>query len=62
MRITTKLMWRRLVTIKPIRNDDDLRATFQRLESLFQAAEGSPEADEREVLVALVEAYDHHSF
>ena len=50
------------MTIKPIRNDDDLRATFQRLESLFQAAEGSPEADEREVLVALVEAYDHHSF
>ena len=47
------------MTIKPIRNEDDLRAAFGRLEAIFQAAPGSPEADEREVLVTLVEAYEN---
>ena len=42
------------MNIKPIRNDEDLKLTFQRLESIFQAEEGSPEAEEMEVLVALV--------
>lgn len=45
--------------IKPIRNEDDLRAAFGRLEAIFQAAPGSPEADERDVLVTLVEAYEN---
>ena len=30
------------MTIKPIRNDDDLRAVFRRLESIFQAEEQTP--------------------
>ncbi len=49
--------------IKPIRNDDDLKAAFKRLEAVFQASEGSPEADEMEVWVALIEAYEnkHHA-
>ena len=47
------------MSIKPIRNDDDLRAAFTRLEIVFQAPEGSPEADEMEVLVALVESYEN---
>ena len=34
------------MAMKPIRNDDDLRAVFRRLESVFQAAEQTPEADE----------------
>ena len=52
------------MTIKPIRNDDDLKAVFRRLESIFQAEEQTPEADERDVLVTLVEAYEnkHHDF
>ena len=50
------------MTIKPIRNDEDLRATFQRLESIFQADEGTPEADEMEVLVTLVEAYENRQY
>ena len=41
------------MNIKPIRNDDDLRAAFKRLESVFQAKEGTPEADEMEILVTL---------
>ena len=50
--------------IKPIRNDDDLKAVFRRLESIFQAEDQTPEADERDVLVALVEAYEnkHYDF
>ena len=52
------------MTIKPIRSDDDLHAAFRRLESIYQADEGTPEADEREVLVTLIEAYEnkHYSF
>jgi HTH-type transcriptional regulator/antitoxin HigA len=50
------------MNIKPIRNDDDLRAAFARLEAVFQAPEGSPEADEMDVLVALVEAYENRHY
>ncbi len=52
------------MTIKPIRNDDDLRAAFRRLESIYQADEGTREADERDVLVTLIEAYEnkHYAF
>ena len=52
------------MTIKPIRNDDDLKRAFRRLEKVFQAAEGTAQADERDVLVTLVEAYEnkHYDF
>jgi HTH-type transcriptional regulator / antitoxin HigA len=50
------------MTIKPIRNDDDLRKAFRRLETVFQAVEGTEEFDEMEILVTLIEAYEnkHH--
>lgn len=47
------------MTIKPIHNDDDLTAAFIRLESIFQAADSTDKADEREVLVTLIEAYEN---
>lgn len=47
------------MNIKPIRNDDDLQAAFRRLEGIFQAEEGTPEADEMEILVTLIEAYEN---
>lgn len=50
------------MNIKPIRNDDDLRAAFKRLERVFQAQEGTPAADEMEILVTLIEAYEHKYF
>ena len=50
------------MTIKPIRTDADLRAVFHRLEGLFQADEGTPEADERDVLVTLIEAYENQHY
>ena len=43
------------MNIKPIRNDDDLQQAFERLEVIFQANENTPEADEMEILVALIE-------
>ena len=50
------------MTIKPIRNDDDLQRAFKRLEKIFQAEEGTPQADERDVLVTLIEAYEHKHY
>jgi HTH-type transcriptional regulator/antitoxin HigA len=47
------------VNIKPIRNDDDLAAAFRQLETVFQAEAGSPAADERDILVVLIEAYEN---
>ncbi|MFU8789502.1 MAG: hypothetical protein ACNA7G_10760 [Methylobacter sp.] len=41
------------MNIKPIRNDDELKAAFQRLEIIFQAEPDTAEADEMEVLVIL---------
>jgi HTH-type transcriptional regulator/antitoxin HigA len=52
------------MTIKPIRNDDDLKKVFRPLEKVFQAEEGTAQADERDVLVTLVETYEnkHYGF
>ena len=48
--------------IKPIRSDDDLRAALRRLDCVFQAAEGTPAADEMEILVTLIEAYENKHY
>jgi len=48
--------------IKPIRNDADLDATFRRLNTIYQAEAGTPEADEMEVLVTLIEAYEQQHY
>lgn len=50
------------MTIEPIRNDEDLRRAFRRLENVFQAEEGTAQADERDGLVTLIQAYEneHH--
>ncbi len=50
------------MNIKPIRNDEDLLEAFERLELIFQAEEGSPEADEMEILVTLIEAYENKHY
>jgi HTH-type transcriptional regulator/antitoxin HigA len=50
------------MTIKPIRTDADLQAAFKRLEAVFQAPEGSEQADEMEILVTLIEAYERKHF
>ena len=48
--------------IKPIRSDADLSAALHRLDVVFQAAEGTPAADEMEILVTLIEAYENKHY
>ena len=44
--------------LKPIGNDDDYAAALHEIDRLWDAADGSPEADTLETLVTLVEAYE----
>ncbi len=46
------------MNIKPIRNDEDLTQAFLALEKVFQVENGTPEADERDILLALIESYE----
>ena len=50
------------MTMRPIRNDEDLQEAFRRLEAVYQADEQTPGADERDVLVTLVDAYEHRHY
>jgi len=50
------------MNIKPIRSDEDLQEAFRHLEGIFQAKEGTPEADEMEILVTLIEAYENQNY
>ena len=50
------------MTIEPIRSDEDLRRAFRHLEKVFQAGEGTPQADERDVLVTLIEAHENRHY
>ena len=50
-------------TIRPIRTDGDHARTLRRIGALWGASAGSPEAEELEVLVTLVDVYEarHHA-
>jgi len=48
--------------IQSIRNDDELNTAFQRLEIIFQAEADTPEAEEMEMLVNLIEAYENKHY
>lgn len=50
------------MNIKPIYNDEDLQQAFHRLEGVFQAEKGAQEADEMEILVTLIEAYENKNY
>lgn len=47
-----------MMNIQPIHNDADLDRAFARLEQLWNAEVGTPEADELEVLSILIEKYE----
>ncbi|MDD2661612.1 MAG: hypothetical protein PHY54_18330 [Methylococcales bacterium] len=47
---------------KPIRNDDELSAAFQRLKMIFQVEADTPEAEEMEMLVNLIESYENKHY
>ena len=44
--------------LKPIHNDNDYAAALQEIDRLWDAVDGTPEADALEILVTLVEAYE----
>lgn len=46
------------MNIRPIRTDVDLQQALARLEQLWAAPAGTPEADELEILTILVERYE----
>ncbi len=48
--------------IRPIRTDADLDATLRRIDEIFDAPDGSPEDDELDILVTLVERYEDEHY
>ncbi len=52
-----------MVTVSPIRGEEDYEAALRRLGEIFLAEAGTPEGDERDILCDLIEAYEdrHHA-
>ena len=48
--------------VRPIKTEEDYRATLGEIESLMSAATDSPEGERLDVLVTLVEAYERRHF
>jgi len=48
--------------IKPIKSKRDYEATLRKIEGLMGSRRGSPEGDELDILVTLVEAYEAKHF
>ena len=48
--------------IKPIKNDKDYYQALERLETIFDAKQGTVEGDELEVLGILIDQYEHEHF
>ena len=50
------------MNIKPIRSEADYETALKTIDQLWDAAQGSPEADQLDVLVTLVEAYEEKHY
>jgi HTH-type transcriptional regulator / antitoxin HigA len=50
------------MNVKPIRNDHDHKMALARIEQLFNAEQGTPEGDELEVLIVLIDYYEEKTF
>lgn len=48
--------------IKPIKTDTDYRAALKEVETLMMAEPNTPEGKKLDVLVTLIEAYEHKHF
>lgn len=48
--------------IKPIKTDADYRAALKEVESLMSADPNTPEGEKLDILVTLIEAYEHKHF
>jgi HTH-type transcriptional regulator / antitoxin HigA len=47
-----------MYSLQPIRNREDHQAALKEIERLFDAKQGTPEFDQLDILVTLVEAYE----
>ena len=50
------------MNIKPIKDDADYEWALRQVEQLWSAPKGSPESDELDVLVTLIEAYEDQHY
>jgi HTH-type transcriptional regulator / antitoxin HigA len=50
------------MNIKPIRNESDYNQALQRVEALWGAHASTPEGDEVDILIPLVEAYEREHY
>ncbi len=50
------------MNIRPIKTDEDHAAALKRIEELMNAKPGTPEGDELDILVTLVDAYESEHF
>ena len=51
-----------MVTVKPIRSEDDYEGALARLGEIFQAEDGTPDGDERDILADLIEIYEERHY
>jgi HTH-type transcriptional regulator / antitoxin HigA len=47
-----------MYSLQPIRNREDHQAALKEIEKLFDSEQGTPEFDQLDILVTLVEAYE----
>ncbi|AFM27349.1 transcriptional regulator [Desulfomonile tiedjei] len=50
------------MNIKPIRTDEDYDTACRRIDEIFHAEPGTPEDDELEILLTLVDKYEEAHF
>lgn len=63
IKLTHKLFKKVLIMeIKPIKTNADYRAALKEVESLMSAEPNTPEGEKLDVLVTLIEAYEHKHF
>ena len=51
-----------MVSVNPIRTEEDYDAALTRLSEIFQAEIGTPEGDERDILADLIECYEDRHY
>jgi HTH-type transcriptional regulator/antitoxin HigA len=52
----------RAVSVRPIHNEKDYLRTLERVDKLWGSKKGTPNGDEFEILVTLVEAYEEKQY
>jgi HTH-type transcriptional regulator/antitoxin HigA len=51
-----------MMDLKPIKTEQDYEAALQEIDRLWEAKPDTPEGDKLEILVTLVEAYEHNRY